>query len=263
MSKKIIGLIMATILVSGCTNTNTPVDLTKSISKNELLYYESYENSSYIENPTLVVYLSGDTGNRGGLDSRYMFSEAKLISRKYNNVIGVSVLRPGTFDKLGNRSPGYQDHRDDNKTNSNIGYVAKTIKHLKQKYNANSIIAVGHSGGAMTLGVIIGQYPNLLDAVVLTSTVCDIPVYRRNRGRSLWPRSLSPKNFIESIPSTTVIRLVTGKNDSNTKPRFAEECEDIYKDRGLSAELILVDGATHRFSTVSNTVSNVVDTLLR
>lgn len=262
MTKEIIGLIVTTILISGCAST--PVDLTKSSSKNELLYYESYENGNHIDNPTLVVYLSGDTSRRRGRDSRYLFPEAKLVSEKYNNVVGVSVLRPGTFDKFGNKSPGHQ-HRnnDDNKTNSNIGYVARTIKHLKQKYNAKKIIGVGHSGGAMTLGVIIGQYPNLVDSVVLAATVCDMRAWRLDRGKSLWPKSLSPDDFVQNIPSTTVIRLVTGENDSNTKPRFAKECETIYKDKGLNAKLILVDFATHQFSTVSSAVRNVVETLLK
>lgn len=260
MDKKTIALLLATILIAGCAGA--PVNLTDPISKNEILYYESYENNNDIENPILAIYLPGDTAHRNNLDSRYMFSEARYISKKHNNVVGISILRPGTFDTLGNKSIGYQDRRDDNKTNSNIAYVAKTIKYLKDEYSASKTIAVGHSGGAMTLGVIIGQYPNLLDAVVLASTVCDIPRYRINRGRSLWPRSLSPDSFVKNIPPTTIVRLVTGENDSNTKPVFAKECEAIYKDKGLNVKLKIVDSATHRFRTIRNAVRNAVDTLL-
>ncbi|WP_026958828.1 alpha/beta hydrolase family protein [Aliagarivorans taiwanensis] len=248
-------------LVSSCANTTSAPQ--GSSSSSELLYYEAFEAPSSTEPQTLVVYLPGDLASRNGLDPRYLFTEAEQIPETYDGAIGVSILRPSTHDEFGNKSPGKKLYgSDDNKTEENIHYVASTIEHIQEQYSVTRTIAVGHSGGAMTLGVIIGKYPLLLDAVVLVSTVCDISKYRKDRGKGKWPKSLSPDDYAASIPSATEIVLVTGAKDSNTRPKFARQCEELYQEAGLTVSLVLVEGASHRFSTMKDAISIAVSDLL-
>ncbi len=257
----VFALTMVIVLTSGCATT--PVDLTAPIHQKDILYLEAFGDVIDSKAPILVIYLPGDTGNNYGHDNRYFFTEAKYIASKNANVIGVSILRPGTFDTIGNRSPGYQGKSDDNKTKKNINSTVRTIAHLKNTYKPERIIAVGHSGGAMMLGVIIGQYPDLLDSVVLTSTVCDIPAYRMHRrGVNRWTNSQSPEKYVDGISSDIVIRLVTGMKDTNTIPKFAKDCEVLYAEQGLDVNLELVPGATHKFGSLRIAVRSSVESLL-
>ncbi|MGI9346764.1 MAG: hypothetical protein ACR2PV_02090 [Gammaproteobacteria bacterium] len=234
--------------------------VTVTVEKEELLYYEVFGNT---QKNQMVIYLPGDTGWNNGLDTRYLFDYAKIDARRHN-VIAVAILRPGTRDKWGHRSPGpRQGGSDDNKTPANNALVARTILYLKEKYGVRNVIGVGHSGGGMMLGVIIGRYPGLIDSVILAASVCHVEDYRIDRrGHNGWINSESPHNFVESVPKNTVIRIVTGAKDNNTRPKFAKRCEALYKAHGLDAQATIVPRGAHRFNTISSTVNKELNDLL-
>ena len=235
----------------------TAVATVVAIEKGELLYYEVFGNT---DKNQMVIYLPGDTGWNDGVDTRYLFDEANDAAIGHN-VIAAAILRPGTSDGE-NESPGYHSNRDDTKTPANNALVARTILYLKEKYGVENVIGVGHSGGGIMLGVIIGRYPGLIDSVILAGSVCHVAEYRRQRGRSLWPNSESPHNFVESVPKNTIIRIVTGAGDDNARPIFATMCETLYKDHGLDAQATIVTGGTHSFWTLRSTVNQKINDLL-
>ena len=228
-----------------------------TVAVEELLYYEVFGNTDK-NHSTMVIYLSGDTG-RDKLDSRYLFDDANDVAMGHN-VIAAAILRPGTHDNRGNESPGHQPGSDDNKTPANNALVARTILYLKEKYGVENVIGVGHSGGGIMLGVIIGRYPGLIDSVILAGSVCHVTearIERRERypGKPLWPNSQSPHDFVESVPKNTMIRIVTGENDDVTLPKYAKKCEALYKEHGLDAHATIVAGGTHSFRTLRSTVN--------
>ena len=234
--------------------------VTVTVEKEELLYYEVFGNT---QKNQMVIYLSGDSTRHNGVDQRYLFDLAKIDASRHN-VIAAAILRPGARDIYGHRSPGHQ-HRnsDDNKTPANNALVARTILYLKEKYGVRNVIGVGHSGGGMMLGVIIGRYPGLIDSVILAASVCHVADYRIDRrGYNGWVNSESPHDFVESVPKNTVIRIVTGANDSNTRPKFAKRCETLYKAHGLDAQATIVPYGSHNFDTISSTVNKKLNDLL-
>ena len=238
--------------------------VTVVVEKEELLYYEVFGNTDK-NHSAMVIYLPGDTGSRRE-DSRYLFYDANIAAMEHN-VIAAAILRPGTHDNRGNQSPGYQPGSDDNKTPANNALVARTILYLKEKYGVENVIGVGHSGGGIMLGVIIGRYPGLIDSVILAASVCHVEEARIERRiefprKSLWPNSESPHDFVESVPKNTVIRIVTGAGDDNTLPKFAEKCETLYKEHGLDAQATIVTGGTHSFGTLRSTVNQKINDLL-
>ena len=255
----IIALFVCSISLTSYPSNPVKNNLDKPIDKNDLLYFKSFGDISD-PNKTIVIYLHGDTGHRKV--GSYMVDEASNVAES-NSVIGVAILRPGVADKHGNRSPGVQDASDDNKTPQNNAAVANTIKYLKGKYKASRVVGVGHSGGSIMLASIIGLYPNLLDAVVLASTVCDIPPYRiKRKGVNRWTRSQSAKNYAQNISPDTVIRIITGELDGNTLVEFAKDCEAVFKKYNLNVKTTIVKGGTHKFRTIRSVVRGHVDDLL-
>ena len=251
-------LLVNLFFVVGCTLQSE--DLTVADYDEELLYYEVFGNTDK-NHSTMVIYLPGDTGWNNGVDTRYLFPHANIVAIRHS-VIAAAILRPGTRDNQGNRSPGYQSRNDDNKTSANNALVARTILYLKEKYDVENVIGVGHSGGGIMLGIIIGRYPGLIDSVILAGSVCHVAEYRIQRRRSLWPNSKSPHHFVESVPKNTMIRIVTGKNDNNTRPKYAKKCEALYKKHGLDVQATIVAGGTHNFRTLRSTVNKKLKDIL-
>ncbi|MGI9310308.1 MAG: alpha/beta hydrolase family protein [bacterium] len=241
MKNRFTATVIAALLVgcAGDTSQSTPDDY---------LYYEVFMDDS-ASGKTMVVFLHGDSGRDGvpGRASRYMFHQARKFADRYQGeAIGVGMLRPGYRDRDGNRSPGTPSQIDDDKTPRKNAEVARSVAHLKELYDAENVIGVGHSGGAAMLGSIIGQRPDLFDAVVLVSVACDIPRSRRHRsGRNRWVLSQSPKDFVDTVSPDIVIRAISGENDNNVLSHHATDCVKAYQDRGINAEAIIVAGAGH------------------
>lgn len=210
------------------------------------LAYEAFGPKSA---PILAVFVHGDVSAGGPAD--YMYSYARSFAAKHMNVVAVALLRPGYYDSAGRRSDGSDNGRRDTFNASNNRTIAVAIRELKAKYEASKVIALGHSGGAGTLGVIVGNDAGLLDGVVLASCPCDIAamVAAGRRLPTPW-LSPSPVDFISSIPAGTAIVAVTGSADINTRPEIAQDYVAKARAAGLKASVQIVDGG-HRFKDVS------------
>lgn len=234
-----LAIVMTAFLTAcGATQVGTTTD--------GYLYNEAFGKSGKAE--TLAVFIHGDSGRgSGGWMTDYMFTEAQFISTTYPDVVGVGILRPGFRDIEGNRSPGAnyggfvlaatQEAND---------AIARTIVHLKEKHGAKRVIGIGHSGGAVILGVLIGSHPGLFDGVVLVGMVCDLWKMTYTGGYRV-SHAKGPVDYVDDVPQGTVIRTITGERDTLTKPLFAQNCVSKWKERGLDAEAIIVPGANHRY----------------
>ena len=164
----------------------------------------------------LLILLHGDV-SRGG-PSDYHYRIAQEIVTNHPAVIAIAVLRPGYFDSDGKRSDGNDNGRRDHYTATNIDSMAAAIRALRDNYRPSRIILVGHSGGSAFSGVILGRHPATVDGAILTSCPCDVRRWRSAGGGRDWRDSLSPSSFIDKVPQTARVIVLTGSKDSNTGP---------------------------------------------
>lgn len=209
------------------------------------LAYEAFGPPAGRGQPVLAVFVHGDVSAGGPAD--YMYSYAKQFATSRKNVVAIALLRPGYYDRAGKRSSGSDNGRRDTFHSGNNRAVAGAIRELKQKYNARSVVALGHSGGAGTIAVIAGDYPGLINGIVLASCPCDVPAWNSSRGRRGGFSSQSPVDYLSGIGSATAIVAVTGQADDNTRPDLAGDYVAKAQARGLPARLQLVGGG-HNFS---------------
>lgn len=198
-------------------------------------------------NRNLVVVLHGDVSGGGAAD--YMYALAASIASAKAGTTAVALLRPGYYDRGGQKSKGSNNNRSDHYTSANNALVAQTIQNLKSQLKPNRVSVIGHSGGAAQLGVIIGRYPDLIDVAVLASCPCDINAWRISRGKSSWPASQSPTKFLAKVSKRTKIILVNGTGDTNTRPLLAQNYMKQAQSLGLQASYVPVSGASHNLSS--------------
>ncbi|MGJ8618369.1 MAG: alpha/beta hydrolase family protein [Sulfitobacter sp.] len=215
-------------------------------------------------NAALVVVLHGDVSKSGGKSNSkpgaadYHYALAKRIAAQNKNVTVLAMLRPGYHDSEGRQSIGSTNGRRDHYTKQNNKLVAQTIQNMANATGAAKVVAVGHSGGAAQIGVIIGAYPNVIDSAILVSCPCDIKRWRTMRNRGAWKKSQSPKDFATKVPKSTTVYAVTGTNDSNTSPVLAQDYVARLSKRGVYAAFVPVKGANHGFNKMAGTVAKVV-----
>ena len=200
----------------------------------------------------VIVYLHGDI-SRGG-DADYM---GKYAGNTPAGTVGVAMLRPG-YGGFGRKSTGSTNGRRDHYTAVNVDAVAGALKSLKGHYGGARLVVVGHSGGAATLATILGRHPGVVDTAVLVSCPCDLVTWRASRGRSMWNNSLNPDKFVSKVPAQTRVFLITGSSDSNTRPSLAQAYYGKLKQRGVAANIQIVSGGRHGFSSLASAVEAVV-----
>lgn len=196
-------------------------------------------------NKTLFVSLHGDL-SRGG-QATYHFGIASRVVASASSVTGFALIRPGYSGGSGLKSPGSNNGRRDHYTSKNNALVAQTIKNLKATIGAKRVVALGHSGGAAQLGVIIGRYPGLIDSAVLVSLPAYISRWRKMNSRSAWTKSQSPHSFANKVPASTRVLAFTGGSDSNTSPTLASDYIAKLRARGVPASFTKVRGAKHNY----------------
>ncbi|QCK87424.1 alpha/beta hydrolase [Phreatobacter aquaticus] len=197
---------------------------------------------------TLAVFVHGDVSSGGPADYMYRYAQSFAAGRR--DVAAVALLRPGYYDRVGNRSAGSDGGRRDTFDAGSIRTIAGAIRELKAKYGAQRVIALGHSGGAGVLGVIAGNSGGLLNGVVLASCPCDVQAWRASRGSGRGFSSLSPVDYISGVPSSTAIVAVTGAGDTNTRPALAEDYVARARAAGRNARVEIVAGG-HGFGSVA------------
>ena len=191
----------------------------------------------------LVVVLHGDLSRGGPAD--YIFPVAEAAAAR--GVRAVAMMRPG-YAGDGRKSTGRptrSQSRDRVYGKSEIDSIGVAIAELKSHHGAKRLILVGHSGGAVVAGVLLGRRPDLVDGVVLIACPCNIPRWREMRGRRPLPFAQSPHRWLKEAAAGARIVAITGEKDRNTFPRLAQDYVAAAKQRGLDAEFVLVAGAGH------------------
>lgn len=196
----------------------------------------------------LAIFVHGDVSSGGPAD--YMYRHAQSFAAGRRDVAAVAILRPGYYDRAGNRSSGSDGGRRDTFDAGSIRTLAGAIRELKTKFGAQRVIALGHSAGAGALGVIAGNSGGMLNGVVLTSCPCDVPAWRASRGTGRGFSSLSPIDYIGGVPGSTAIVAVTGAGDDNTRPALAQDYVARARAAGRNARVEIVAG-NHGFATVA------------
>jgi ketosteroid isomerase-like protein/pimeloyl-ACP methyl ester carboxylesterase len=228
----------------------------------ECLVIKTYGESA--QRTSLVVFIHGDGYRPDPADygpSDYMYWLARNYGTK--GVVAVGLIRPGYFDSKGNHSTGNSHRAWDNYQSDVIETVAAAVKALKHHYKAENVILAGHSGGSAISGVIIGMYPELVDAVVLGACPCNVPEWRTlRRGYNNWPLSLSPHDFIGKIDKGTKVFAITGGYDRNTEPVIARDYVASLKRIGIDATYIEVTGAGHNRIEQTSEYKSVISQLL-
>jgi hypothetical protein len=208
-------------------------------------------------NRNLVVILHGD-GGPGRYDG---FAQA--IAKANSGTTVVTLNRPG-YGYKGKSSPGVGNNGPDLYTARNNDYVAEALIAMRADLKPRRLVVVGHSGGSGQLGSIIGRYPGIADVALLVSCPCNVPKWRQSRrGTNSWIKSQSPHDYVATIPSRMPVVVVVGDGDSNTYPRFSTEYVNLAKASGKSAQLVLLNGATHTWSTLESGVGAILAKYLK
>ena len=198
---------------------------------------------------TLVVVLHGDLSSGGAAD--YIAPVASNAAKL--GAVGVAMMRPG-YTGDGRTSSGTASRdlgRSDQYRAEEMDSVAAAVAALKSHHKATRVVMVGHSGGAANAGVILGRAAPLIDAAILISCPCNIPVWREMRGRSPWPNAASPHDYLPRAPKTVALFLLTGENDRNTRPVIARDYAARAKAMGLNASFVEVPDAGHGFRRIA------------
>lgn len=196
---------------------------------------------------TLVIVLHGDLSGGGGAE--YIFPVAEQA--RDMGATAVAMMRLG-YSGGGRSSTGpasRNEPRNQIYTSNEMDAIADATRRLADHHGAEEVVMIGHSGGAVMTGVILGRHPGLVDRALLLSCPCHIPDWRRARGRNPLVAAESPHEYLEAVPAETVIHLVVGAEDSNTRPFLSENYGEDAVARGLDATVTVVEGAGHNFNS--------------
>ena len=198
---------------------------------------------------TLVVVLHGDLSGGGVAD--YIFPVAEKASEY--GATGVAMMRPGyTGDgRQSSGTPTRSQNRWVRYHGKEIDSIAAAVATLKKHHAAERVVMVGHSGGALISGVMLGRAAPLVDAALLVSCVCVDTAEWVSRGKRkpLW-NAESPIDYLPSTPKSARIFALTGVRDSVTPTDMAHRYVEEAKRQGLDASFILLSKAGHGFKNI-------------
>ncbi len=209
---------------------------------------------------TLVFLLHGDLPGGGPAD--YHEALARETARRYEDrqVMSIALWRPGYPDARGEASGGSHLGRSDHYTLANVDELAGAIERLRARFNPASVVAVGHAGGTVSVAVLLGRHPCLLDAAVLVSCPCDLVLWRM--GRRYWGRSENPIRWTPQVRRETRVIALTGGRDFNTSPELAQSYVDVLQARGVEAHFRLLAQADHDAAARSPEVQAAIGQLI-
>ena len=197
---------------------------------------------------TLVVALHGDLSRGGDADSTISVA---MRAASYG-AIGVGMARPGyTLDGRTSSGEATRDlHRDDRFTFSEISSIAVAVASLKKHHDAKRVVMVGHSGGSIISGVILGGAAPLVDAAILVSCPCNMVEWRYSHNRRPFANAESPSDYLSLVPKTSKIFALTGERDENTWPELAQDYVKKARSMGLDAIFLMVEKVGHGFGRI-------------
>ena len=192
----------------------------------------------------LIIFLHGDlsSGAKPPGKKGYWKLGNELLS---DNVNFFFLARPGYTLDSGRKSYGSYKETRKAKTNykwEKLELVAKAAQNLKEHYNANNLIMIGHSGGALTSATINSRVPKLIDKSILISCPCDFEKWRKMRGESVYKMKTSPHKNISGISKDSHTIIIVGKNDINTFPILSKKYHEILISKGFKSELHIIEG---------------------
>lgn len=221
---------------NACLNAN---NITRVSANGECLALQTYFGKTMPEpHPILLVFIHGD-GIPGGGPSDYLkYQATKFVSP---NIVPVVLIRPGYYDSYNHYSTGesyaFSGHGypNDSYRPHTVATLAAAVKKLKGFYQARCTILVGHSGGGMMSGIILGKYPGLANGAVLASVVGDVHAWAKKHGYGTYPNSLSPDTFVKKVPKQDFVYVVSGTNDQDTYPVMSKAYYERLEKAGLNA----------------------------
>ncbi len=210
---------------------------------------------------TLAVFLHGDIS--GGGPAVYHNALAQLSAGLIKGVTAIALLRPGYDNGEGLISPGNNHKRWDQYTRANNDLLAETLQSLNAAYPDHRMIAIGHSGGAAQLGVVIARYPGIVDTALLVSCPCNIGRWRSENKRSAFKRSQSPQYYVDRVAPETVVVAITGSADENTFPALGRDYITALVANGGNGRFELIQGGTHWDSTMSTSMFKTLKAIVQ
>ena len=177
-------------------------------------------------------------GASGQCGFRTYKDQFQRLKRKHVNVL--VIARPAYRLPNGPTTGIHARFNNDPYTVPVVDGLAAALNALKAHYRPSRMVLLGHSGGSMISGIILGRHPGLASGAVLVAWGCDTREWRQWRidsaGRnSLWYESLSARDYIANVPTTTKVIAITGQRDRNTLPKFAKKCVKEMRSHGIDA----------------------------
>jgi pimeloyl-ACP methyl ester carboxylesterase len=232
---------------------------TRASGESECLVMRRYGPT---EPATMVVWLHGNITGGGPANAHFAIAQKAAVDLAADRVMTVALVRPGYPDGSGAWSSGNDYDRGDNFLLGYVAAVGSAIERLRLRYRPETVIIVGHSGGAAMGAVLLGLRPKAVEAAVLVACPCDLVVWRaRKRGR--WIRSEDPVVWIGKVSATARVITLTGTEDAETPPELGKTFAERLKARGIDATFQLVPGAGHVDVLRSPAVSDAIASLLR
>ena len=230
------------------------------------LFARAFASKNLNKNPVLVVILHGDAPPPD-VYPNYQNIFASKIAEMGQNLIVLTILRPGYTDPNGNHSEGDKGKMNgDNWNRKNSEEIAEVISKLKKRYNAKKLILVGHSGGAAISANIIELHPELANAALLVSCPCgNLKSWRKHMFEltniSVFKdtsKSLSPIENIKEIPTKIPIVLMVGTKDNVAPLKFSKEFQNEALKEGKNVKLIKLENRPHNTFLYSKVYSELI-----
>ncbi len=198
----------------------------------------------------LVVVLHGDAPFR---HPGYQYGFADDIANAVPGTRVVGLMRPGYADAYGARSDGDRGFASgENYTEPVVRNLAAAIRELQNRWQAPSVLLVGHSGGSAIAANIAALEPGLVRHVFLVSCPCDVPAFRSHMAAAqlspMWllpAKSLSPVETLDRMDAAVTVTAFVGSDDPVTLPRYAQAYVAKARERGIEATLVEIPGKGH------------------
>ena len=196
----------------------------------------------------LVIFMEGDYRGREPNNTKKHYPMSAAIKDEKENINFFYLARPGHKYSGRKRSVGKRTNYEMSgswnavykKSWDAIRLSGAAIKKLKEYYQPDELIVMGHSGGAGDTLMIAGKMPGLIDKAIVSGCDC----------LQGWPDKNNPwenpANQIPHIDPKTKIIIITGKSDRETPTEASIEYAKRAKEQGLNVELHVVKGG-HEF----------------
>lgn len=210
---------------------------------------------------TLVVWLHGNVSTGGPANSHFRVAENAAADFAADRLLFVALVRPGYPDGSGAYSSGSDHGRADNWPRATVHEIGTVIERLKNRYKPDTLIIIGHSGGAAITAVLLGMRPELADGAVLIGCPCDMVTWRQGRSRTPWT-SEDPLSWTRQVRPTAKVIALTGSLDETTAPALAMTYIARLRQHGIDAVFQTIPDAGHidilKFPTINAATASLL-----